>query len=111
MAMNPARMRELLQGFQFKQLFIEELGWSQPPSNAPVPFICKGAAFVRRVIAQLGGVVVFEVAADDGSVPGDTTRAAVHREIAQQYHENLLIFIDPQRTKAYWHWAKRDSGR
>ncbi len=111
MAMNPARMRELLQGFQFKQLFIEELGWSQPPSNAPVPFVCKEASFVRRGIAQLGGVVVFEVAADDGGIPDTETCRAVHREIAQQYHKNLLIFIDRARARAYWYWAKREEGK
>jgi hypothetical protein len=111
MAMNPARMREHLQRFQFGALFTEELGWSNPPSRAAVPFVCKEASFVRRGIAELGKVIVFEIIADDGGIPDEPMRAAVHREIAQQYHENLLIFVDRARTQAYWYWAKRDGGR
>ncbi len=111
MAMNPARMRELLQAFAFRQLFIEELGWSQPPGNAPAPFSCGDRSFTRRPIAQLGGVVVFAITADDGRIPDLTICAAVHREIAKQYHENLLIFLDGAETQARWYWAKREGGK
>ena len=44
-------------------LFIEELGWSKPPSRAS-PWLRQGKDvnhFTRTPIAQLAGVVVFEV--------------------------------------------------
>ena len=84
MAINTSRVRQYLNDFNFRELFIEELGWSLPPGNAVVPFSCGDAAFTRRPIAQLGGVVVFEIAADDGAIPDKETCAAVHREITER---------------------------
>ncbi len=111
MAINPAGIRNRLQAFQVKELFIEELGWSNPSSAQAVSFAGKGAPFTRRQIAQLGGVAVFEIVADDGQIPDEALRRQVHREIERQYHENLLIFLDRDRTQSLWYWMKRDGGR
>ncbi len=67
--------------------------------------------FTVEHVAQLAGAVVLEVRADDGSIPPAKTRAAVHKEIAKSHHENLLIFVDRQRTQSLWYWVKRQQGK
>ncbi|WP_035058344.1 DNA methyltransferase [Desulfuromonas sp. TF] len=105
------RTRDLLQRFDFPTLFIEELGWSQPASRQPITLNVDGASFTARQIAQLSGVVVFEIAAADGRMPQAKTRAALHKEIARHHHENLLIFVDQERTNSLWYWVKREGNK
>lgn len=111
MGVNFDRMRELLAGFDFHGLFIEELGWSHPPNEKPFRFTVKGGAFDRRQIAQLAGVSVLEVTSSDGKIPDSHARAAVHKEIAKLHHENLLIFVDGDRSRSLWRWVKRQDGK
>src|SRR6266403_1122866 len=73
------RLRDSLKQFDFHELFVNDLGWSQPTSRQDVPFTVKESSFVRRQIAQLAGVAVFEVTAEDGRIPDAKTRAAVHK--------------------------------
>ena len=105
--------RNRLKEFDFARLFIEELGWSQPPDCRPVPMRHGEAAFTRRQIAQLAGVVVFEIEPVDGErrIPDAKARAALHKEIAARHHENLLIFVDGQRSQSLWYWVKREQGK
>ena len=105
--------RKRLKDFDFLRLFVEELGWSQPADCRPVPVRQADAAFTRRQVAQLAGVVVFEVEPADGDrrIPDAKTRAAIHKEIAARHHENLVIFVDGQRSQSLWYWVKREQGK
>ncbi len=105
------KARDLLQAFDFGKLFVEELGWSQPTNRQAIPFDCKGDKFQRRQIAQLSGVVVLEITSSDGKIPGAKALAAIHKEVSKLHHENLLIFIDGQRTQSLWYWVKREDGK
>lgn len=109
--LNIPKTRDLLQGFDFKSVFIEELGWSQPASRRPVAFEAVDESFLRTQIAELSGVVVFEVTATDGRIPDAKTRAAIHKQTAKLHHENLLIFIDGKRTQSLWYWVKREESK
>ena len=60
----------------------------------------KGIAFSRREVAQLSGVVVIEIVADDGTIPDAEGRVAIHKEIAKLHHENVLIFVVLNARKA-----------
>jgi len=111
MPIQPARVKERLGTFDFHRLFVEELGWSQPSSAKPVTFWAAEQEFSRLQIAQLGGVSVLEVTASAGMIPTAKARAAVHKEIAGLHHENLLIFINGDRTESLWYWVKRDDGK
>jgi hypothetical protein len=105
--MNLPNARKLLQQFDFTRLFVEELGWSNPSSGKSLPMSVKGIAFNRREVAQLSGVVVIEIVADDGTIPDAEGRVAIHKEIAKLHHENVLIFVDAKRSQSLWYWAKR----
>ena len=111
MSLNFQRMRDRLQQFDFHRLFVEELGWSQPSSTQPASMTANQETFTCRQIAQLADVPVFEINSESGAIPDAKTRAAVHKDITRLHHENLLIFMDTQRTKSLWYWAKRQNGK
>lgn len=79
-----------------------------PPNPKPIAFTCADRAYRRTQISQLGGVVVLEITGDDASLPDAKTRLAIYKDIAKLHHENLIIFVDPQRTRSLWYWVKRD---
>ncbi len=111
MAIHFERTRDYLKDFHFQRLFIEELGWSHPARRTAAELTVKDAGFSCRHIAELAGVVVVEVEPVDGPIPDARTRAAVHKEVSKQHHENLLIFIDRDRTQSLWYWVKRQDGK
>ena len=100
--------RTCLQNFEFSRLFVEELGWSHPSSTATLPISAKGVAARGRAVAELSGVAVVEIEADDGAIPNAANRAAIHKEVSKLHHENVLIFVDAQRSQSLWYWAKRE---
>lgn len=55
--------------------------------------------------------MVLEVTSPDGTIPDAKTRAALHKRVAEQYLENLLIFVDAARTQSLWYWVKRDGAK
>ena len=110
--LDVGRVRDLLQAFEFKQLFIEELGWSQPKDDKPAGWTSgDGTGFQRRAIARLAGVTVFELTSAGSTIPEAKVRLAAHREISKLHHENLLIFLDRARTQSLWYWVRRDGVR
>jgi hypothetical protein len=103
--------RVYLQSFNFRKLFIEVLGWSTPADIHNLGFDVGNMHFDAVPISQLAGVVVFEVTASDGVIPNAKERASIHHELSKLYHENLLIFIDKNRTLSLWYWVKREDKR
>lgn len=111
MSYDAARVRTYLNEFNFRDLFVEELGWSRAIDLKKVQIEVGEAALERVEIAQLAGVVVYELTTTDGSIPDPKTRKAVHAQISKTRHENLLIFLDRDRTQSLWYWTKREGGK
>jgi Putative DNA-binding domain len=111
MSLNFQRTRDLLYNFQFEDLFIEELGWSQPTRKKAIPLEVEEKAYEYKCIAEVSGVAVFEVTATDGTIPVAKVRTAIHQDIAKLKRENLLIFIDKTRTRSLWYWVKREGNK
>lgn len=111
MSFDLNRARKHLNDFEFSRLFIEELGWSNPSNRQAVPFEVKKEKFSRVPIAELSGVAVFEIPSERGAIPDAKTRAAVYKEVSAHHHENVLIFIDRQRSQSLWYWAKRQDSK
>jgi very-short-patch-repair endonuclease len=108
MAINLKKSRQYLQDFDFASLFIEELGWSNPPSDSAIAFKCDGKTFYRKGVAELAGVLVLEITTEDGEIPDAKVRANVHKEICKLALENLVIFLDKKRSQSLWYWVKRE---
>jgi hypothetical protein len=110
MALNFQRTRDLLSNFQFKSLFIEQLGWSQSRQKA-VTLKIDNKTYQYQKIAELSGVAIFEVIAADGKIPEAKVRDKIYKEITKLIAENLLIFITEERTRSLWYWVKREGSK
>jgi hypothetical protein len=110
MPLNIASTRDRLQKFEFARLFVDELGWSNPKSRNPIKAQARETSYSRTPIAQLAGVIAFEVTTGDG-IPDAKTRAAIQKQVAEEHLEHLLIFLDAARTQSLWYWVKRQSGK
>lgn len=108
MPINTQSARQHLTAFAFKELFTEELGWSQPPRGQSAD---AGWDFESRQIAELAGAVVLEITLPDGTIPDARTRRAIDEQVEQRYREHLLVFLDRQRTQSLWYWVKRDGAK
>jgi Eco57I restriction-modification methylase/Schlafen, AlbA_2 len=111
MAIDMMRVRQALQSFDLHTLFVQELGWNNPKNPRSIQWSCKDVPVRRREIANLAGVVVFEVTTDDGTIPDETLRRAIAHDVAQLHLENLLIFLNRERTGSLWYWVKREGGK
>ncbi len=113
MPLNVARTRQHLQNFDFRRLFVEELGWSNPPhSLKPADAEAKGGlAFRRTPVAVLSAIHVFEITTPAGTISDAKSRAAIHAAVSVLAAENLLIFTDAARTQSLWYWVKREEGK
>ncbi|NTU82905.1 MAG: ATP-binding protein, partial [Chloroflexales bacterium] len=110
--LDVTRTRAKLQAFDLQGLFVEELGWNRPPRGlAAATWDVAGVTVTRRPIAELAGVVVFEVATADGTIPEESLRRAIQAEVAQYHLEHLLIFLDAERASSLWYWVKREGGK
>jgi hypothetical protein len=108
MSQTLQQSRQLLQDFEFNKLFIQQLGWDNPSSRKTIPAEIDGETYARKAIAQLLGVVVYEITTASGHIPNANQRLTIYREIVQISRENLLIFIDANRTKSLWYWVKQE---
>ncbi|HJQ33097.1 MAG TPA: hypothetical protein VJ866_12995 [Pyrinomonadaceae bacterium] len=57
MSFDTSRVRAHLDDFNFRELFIEELGWSRPTERQKVSFEVGSEGFERRAIAELDGMI------------------------------------------------------
>ena len=110
MKLNFENTRRLLNDFEFTKLFVQELGWSRPPKAAEIPLAVKENTYEVSIVAQLSGVVVIEVVGFSG-IPDANGRRLIHRDLSKRHHENLIIFVDPDRTQSLWYWVKRVEGK
>jgi len=108
--LDPRSARKHLQPFRFADLFVEDLGWSYPDMRKPMSFDHDGSKWTVTEISQLSGFRVLEVTAADADTPfpDAKTQQALWKRIAPHAVENLLIFIDEQRTRSAWLWMKRE---
>ncbi|NJM05276.1 ATP-binding protein [Candidatus Gracilibacteria bacterium] len=117
--LNIATIRARLQSFDLRGLFVEELGWNRPPRGVlagqrtlpPATLAAQVPSFTLTPIAELAGVVVFEVTVAGGAIPDEELRRAIQAEVAQYHLEHLLIFLDAERSSSLWYWVKRDGSK
>lgn len=107
---NFERFNTHLSHFDFNALFTDVLGWSHPPKSERNWHgdEYKGITFQRRMVAELSGVAVLEIACENGW-PDEATRMSLWRHLSQSHYENLLIFLDRTEppSQSLWYWVKR----
>ena len=104
MKMNLEKTRGHLEEFEFTPLFVEELGWSNPPDRRDRDLQIGQENFQYQYVAELGGAMVLKISEVD--VPLKEVRKKIHKKIHQLHYEHLLIFTDKEETKCLWSWSK-----
>lgn len=97
MQKNTNRIRQCLRDFDFKRLFIEELGWDSHSATLDVLF--DKYHFELTAVAQKRGMSVFTYTpSTDGHFPDYQTRRKIDRQVAKTHHEHLIIYTDANKT-------------
>jgi hypothetical protein len=111
MTLSTQQMRACLQTFDFKRLFVEELGWNTYSARI-APADVDGVSYTFAPIAEQGGMVVVTCTAADGNIPPSGTRRKIDKYVTGLAFEHLIIFLDrdskgmPQTS--LWWWVKRE---
>ncbi|MBI1800982.1 MAG: hypothetical protein HYR71_05065, partial [Chloroflexi bacterium] len=108
MTINFKRTRQYLEAFDFKKLFVEELGWGRA-AGAPTPLTLDGATYRLSPLAELGGMRAYLCEGGDG-LPTASARKKIATQVRKLAEEHILIFVDTPRTTATWQWVKREAG-
>ena len=113
MPIDSARAKACLKDFDFRRLFIEELGWDHHDASLPVEI--DGTTFNLAGCAHKRSMAVFvcQPAASpaDGQIPNYPLRGKIERKVAKSAHEHIIIFIDEAHTTQTWQWVKREPGK
>ncbi|MCC6443873.1 MAG: hypothetical protein IT210_10520 [Armatimonadetes bacterium] len=108
--LNVERTRQYLKDFDFRSLFIEELGWDHHTLTFPVN--ADGQTYTLKGIAEKRGVHIFECSPDaEGGIPTYSLRQQIERQAAKTAYEHLIIFTDADRTRQIWQWVSKEPSK
>ena len=104
------RVRNYLNIFDLRALFVEELGWDR--GGADIEVEAGGAAFALQAVAHKRGMVAYQcVAAADEAFPDHPTRMKIDRELTKTAREHIVVYASPDRGMHRWQWVKREPGK
>ncbi len=111
MTLDTARIRQHLKAFDFKALFIEELGWDRYKAQ-PLPVPVDGSMYSLQAQAEKRGMVIFVCQADGaGCIPDYSIRRKIEHQATKTTYEHIIIYTDAGRTTQIWQWVRREKGR
>ena len=110
MPLDPAGTREYLNAFDFRGLFVQELGWDRHAGQIQIAL--DGGSFTLSAVAEKHGVQVLVCTPDvSGRIPDHHARCRIHRKVKGHAHEHLIIFRNSQETEQYWSWVHERPGQ
>ncbi len=110
MPLDRSRARQWLKEFDFKNLFIEGLGWDRISSSLQVSV--NGQTFTLAAIANKRGMIAYLCSpAPEGRVPDYSTRRKIEMQVSRSVREHLIIYTDANQTTQLWQWVKREAGK
>jgi hypothetical protein len=102
MKIDAGAARQLLQKFDFKTLFREQLGWDNYSTEFPLQL--DGTEYRLSGIAHKRGFAVYL----SDELPDSANRLKIYRYAAKATHEQLIIFADRTLGTQVWHWERRE---
>jgi hypothetical protein len=105
MAINREHARQWLKAFDFKSLFIDELGWDNLSTNLVKQI--DGADYRFHAVAEKRGVVVLI----SDSIPDYAIRVKLDKLIAKDHFEHLIVFADQAHGRQVWQWFRKEPGK
>ncbi len=107
MAFRSQQVRQAIQDFDFQRLFIEELGWDNPPLWS-VPVEVDGRPYRLDPVAEKAGMVAY--AHRSARIPVRPLRMKIERKLAKAVYEHLIVFVDHADARQVWQWVRRQAG-
>lgn len=102
--------RKNLRDFNFKNLFIEELGWDHCGNQIDISLA--GNTFSLYAVAEKHGMVTFIFSpSTDEQIPDYPIRRKIEQQVAKAVHEHIIIYTDSKKTTQIWQWVKREAGK
>lgn len=98
--MSDTRLLDLVDTRNFRSLFIDELGWSNP-DQSDRQFDIDGRTYSLSQVAGYKGLRIWYCA----GLPTRKTQRALDELIGRDSHERLVIFADEERHE--WRWPRR----
>ncbi len=107
---DTTKVSQSLKDFNFRSLFIEELGWDR--YDAGLNVFVDGQNYSLKAVAEKRGMIVFTYQPkDDGAIPDYAMRRKLERQVTKSAHEHIIIYIDSKGTRQIWQWVKREPGK
>lgn len=98
MPLDTARIRQHLKAFDFKSLFIEELGWDRYKAQ-PLQVPVDGSMYSLQARAEKRGMVIFVWQADSaGRIPDYAIRRKIEHQAAKTAYEHIIIYTGAGQT-------------
>ena len=110
MPINRSIVVEHLKAYDFRKMFIEEIGWDYPTSG-PVQIDLKKNSYHLEPVAEKRGVHVFTcVPEGDTEFPDRHIRQKIETRLRKIVYEHLLIFPNITNKTQVWQWVFRKPG-
>jgi hypothetical protein len=109
-APDKQHIQRTLIAFDFKTLFVEELGWDIL-REALLTIAVDGQIYILRPLVEKRGFKVYTCTAGASNVPLSTTMRQIERELTTHAYEHLIIYTDAAHTQQVWQWVRREPGR
>src|SRR5712692_492852 len=100
-----------LKTFEFKALFIRQLGWNNYDSRPLAISIDQQTFTLRGVVEKRGMVVYVCEPGSDGAIPDYLIRRKIEKEVTKTSYEHIIIYVDAQREHQVWQWMRREPGK
>ena len=104
------KIRDYLENFDLRGLFVEELGWDRGGGDTEVAI--SDRTFCLKAVAHKRGMVAYQYAPDpDTAFPDHPTRQKIEKIVAKTVREHLIVYATHDWDAQYWQWVKREPGQ
>jgi hypothetical protein len=110
MPLDRTRCQPLLQNFDFRRLFIDEVGWDKHTTALEVT-LKTGSARLEAIAHKRGFVAWHCLPGSDGRLPDASARRKIEREVTKSSYEHFIVFTDAAKSRQLWQWVRREQGR
>ena len=104
------RIRKHLENAEFTALFIEGLGWDQPPADERI--VVNNEDILLEAVAEKRGLAVYRCRYEiNGGIPDSGLRRKIDNALTKRVREHLIIFTAEDNSRQEWQWVRREHGK